>query len=310
MAKFVFRFFQNPLRLISFILQWYCPRLIHNDELYLKIVYFCKYRKRLNIKNPRTFTEKLQWLKLHDRNPLYTIMADKVLAKDYVAKKIGDECIIPTIGIWNSPEEIDFEKLPNQFVIKCNHNSGMGMLICKDKGGLSEAVWRNELKDLRRGLKQNFFYPAREWPYKNIKRRILAEEFMSTKDSPELCDYKFHCFNGVPRLIDVVFDRAHHHRNYYDISWNLLSYGDSMYPPVPDKVIERPINFEKMLEVAEILSKDIPYSRIDLYNIDGKIYFGEITFFHFGGYAEFTEPYADELLGSYLTLPIQLKEKE
>ena len=299
------RFLKNPFLAISYILCWYCPWLIQNDKLYLKVVYFCRFKKRLNLKNPKNFSEKLQWLKLYDRKPLYTVMADKIRVKEYVAGIIGDEYIIPTIGVWNSPNEIDFDILPNQFVLKCNHNSGVGMLICKNKDKLARKAWNKELKELKRGLKQDFFYAAREWPYKDIPKQILAESYIEASKGIDLRDYKFFCFNGKVKFLKVDFDRfIDHHANYYDTSWQILPFGEVMYKPQFDKIIAKPKNFDIMIGLAEKLSKDIPFARVDFYNVEGKIYFGEITFFPAGGVGEFTEPYADELLGSYLNLPI------
>lgn len=268
------------------------------DRLYLRLQFRLNMGYWPNLEQPRTFSEKLQWLKLHNRKPVFTTMADKIAVKQFVAKRIGSEYIIPTIAIYDSAEDVDFNKLPPKFVLKCNHNSGLGMFICQDKSKLNTTCIRRELS---KGLQQNYFLHAREWPYKHIPRKILAEEYIDG-GSKGLNDYKIHCFNGVPMLIEVDFNRfIDHHRNLYDTDWHLLDM-EMNYPSDRTYVIERPKHIDIMLKIAAKLSIGIPYLRVDLYNVDGKIYFGELTFYHQAGFVHFKPKSFDAELGAKIIL--------
>lgn len=274
-------------------------QLIKNDELYLKIVYWLSMGKRLNLKNPKTFNEKLQWLKLYNRKPEYTIMVDKVKAKEYVAKIIGEEHIIPTLGVWDDPDEIDFDKLPEQFVLKCNHNSGLGMCICRDKSKLDIAKVKREL---RKGLRQDYYMTNREWPYKNVPRKIMAEKFMQDGNKPDLNDYKFFCMNGKPEVLFISSDRAKEVCfDYFDMDFNHLPMQQG--GPNYKGKIERPKHLEKMKELAAKLSEGIPQVRVDFYDMAGEVYFGEMTFFDSSGMAKFKPEEWDERLGKFIILP-------
>lgn len=251
--------------------------------------------------------EKIQWLKLYNRKPEYTIMVDKVKVKQYVEEKLGKECIIPNLGVWESPEEIDFDALPNQFVLKCNHNSGTGMYICKDKRTLDiEKVKAG----LRKGLKENYFLHGREWPYKDVPRRILAEKFMVDDNVKELKDYKFFCFGGIPRLCQVISDRNTDMKiDFYDMEWNrvvgLVEFaGLAQYVQNSDNDIARPRSFDDMKRMAAVLSAEIPFARIDFYDIQGKAYFGEITFFPTSGFVLFSPDEWNERLGNLIEIPL------
>ena len=270
------------------------------DKLYLQLLFHHFMGKWIDWKNPKNFNEKLQWLKLYNRQPEYTILADKVKAKEWVAARIGEEYIIPTLGVWDNPDDIDFDALPNQFVLKCNHNSGTGMYICKDKSKMDvEAV----KKGLRKGLKENYFLHGREWPYKNIPRRILAEKYMVDESGIELKDYKVFNFNGEPEIIEVDFDRfSHHGRNFYDKNWNSIEM-EIEYPSNRSRQIARPEHLEQMLDLARTLAKGIPHVRTDFYSIEGKLYFGELTFFHEAGMGHFRPIEWDERLGRLIKLP-------
>lgn len=272
-----------------------------DDEIYLKRKYKACIGKELNLDNPQTFNEKLQWLKLHDRKPEYTTMVDKYAVKKYVADIIGEEYIIPTLGVWDAPDDIDFDKLPDQFVLKCNHNSGTGMYICKDKSKLDI----NKVKrELRKGLKQDYYLTGREWPYKNVKRRIIAEKYLSDAQTNDLYDYKFFCFGGEVRCFKVDFDRfIEHHANYYDKAGNILKFGEADLPPIYDKNIKMPKNIDKMVELAEKLTAQQPFLRADFYDANGKIYFGELTFFPASGFGKFTSEEWDLKLGEWIKLP-------
>jgi len=255
----------------------------------------------LDLDNPKTFSEKLQWLKLYDRKPEYTIMVDKYAVRNYIADKLGEEYLIPLLGVWNDPSEIDFDQLPDRFVLKCNHNSGLGMCICRDKSRLDIKKVKNEL---RKGVSQNYYLTGREWPYKNVPRKIIAEEYMEDSVLKELRDYKFFCFGGMVKCFKVDFDRfVEHHANYYDTEKNRLPFGEKICPPLLEKRIQHPENFEKMKRLAEILSMGMPFLRVDLYNIDGKIYFGEMTFFPDSGFGRFTDEEWNKTLGTWLQLP-------
>ena len=273
------------------------------DHLYLSIMYRFYLGTKLNLKNPKTFNEKLQWLKLFNRKNEYTIMVDKYRVRKYVANKIGSEYLIPLIGVWENVEEINFVTLPNQFVLKCNHNSGTGMCICKDKSKLDI----NHVKrELNKGLRENYYYLGREWPYKNVPRKIIAEQFMVDESGSELKDYKVLCFNGEPKLIELHQGRFTNHQSqdYYDLNWNKTSISQGNVAGFGCSTINvaKPKCLEKMIELTKILAKDIPQVRIDWYVINDKLYFGEITFFDGSGFDKFDDPKDDERLGDWIKI--------
>lgn len=286
-----------------------CNRLLKEtaplfpDELFLRLKFYFVMGEKLDLEHPKTFNQKLQWLKLHDKRAEYTMMVDKIEAKKYVASIIGDEYIIPTLGVYNSVEEIDFEKLPNQFVLKCSHDSG-GVVVCKDKATLDKT---KALKKLKKGLKTNFNYDTREYPYKNVKPRIIAEEYMEDESGYELKDYKIFCFDGEPKMSFVASDRQKEGEDtkfdFYDLDWNRIPVTNGH--PSSKLGIPTPKNYKSMLELAAKLSKGIPQVRVDFYNINGKIYFGELTFFHWSGLVPFEPKKYDEIFGSYIHLPIE-----
>lgn len=275
------------------------------DETYLKIAYRAKMGKNLNLSNPKTFNEKLQWLKLYDRQPLYPKLVDKYEVKSIIAERIGEEYIIPTLGVWNKFEDIDFSKLPERFVLKCTHDSG-GLIVVKDKSKLDLIKAQ---KKINKCLSHSFFWGMREWPYKDVKPRILAEKYMEDESGKELKDYKFFCFSGKVKFLKVDFGRfVEHHANYYDTEMNLLPFGEDGLPPIPDYKINKPKNFESMIELAEVLSREIPFLRVDFYNINGNIYFGELTFYPASGMGKFTSDEWDLKIGEYINLPINLSK--
>ena len=274
------------------------------DKIYLFLMYYILVKKRLNINNPNTFNEKLQWLKLNDRKNIYTKMVDKCEAKKYVTDLIGDEYIIPTIGVYNNFNEINFNNLPNQFVIKCTHDSG-STIVCKDK---TKFDIKNAKKKISKALKYNYYYSVREWPYKNIKPRIIIESFMDDGVNSQLVDYKLQCFWGKVDNILVCVDRDKEtgvKYHYFDTNWKYLKY--CPYPGINEKNINisKPKQLDKMIKIAERLSAGIPEVRIDLYIIHGKIYFGEYTFFTNGGFDTTITSDADIILGEKLKLPIK-----
>ena len=274
------------------------------DEEYLKRKFKACMGRELDLNDPKTMNEKLQWLKLHDRRPEYTMMADKVAVRDYIAEKLGEEYLIPCLGVWEDPDDIDFDALPDQFVLKCNHNSGLGMYICKDKSKLDI---KKVKKELRKGLKQDYYLTGREWPYKNIKRRIIAEKYMTDGAGiDEFTDYKFYCFNGYVDCVLGCYDRSSGEPKFYffDKNWELKRYNKRGMAAPEGFTMPKPENMDKMFEIAEQLSKDVgaPYLRVDLYNASGKIYFGELTFFPDSGFDPNRLPEMDRYFGDLIKL--------
>lgn len=268
------------------------------DKQYLKILGHARLNQSFNIDNPTTYNEKLQWLKLYDRKEEYSNLVDKLKVRDFITKTIGSEYLIPLIGVWDKFEDIDFQALPNQFVLKCTHDSG-GLVICKDKNSFDIDEAR---KKINKCLKRNYYHLSREWPYKNIEAKIICEAYMVDESTTELKDYKFFCFNGEPKLMFIASNRGIDTKfDFFDIDFNQLplkqKYKNS------DKKYSKLENFDEMVQLARILSKNIPHIRVDFYNINGKIYFGEMTFYHFSGFEKFEPDSYDKILGDYLTLP-------
>ena len=270
------------------------------DKIYLKLMFRIKMHKKLDLKNPKSFNEKLQWLKLYDRNPEYVKMVDKYEAKKYVADIIGEEYIIPTLGIYDKFDDIDFDKLPKQFVIKCTHDSG-GIVICRDKDKLDI---ENAKKKIESSLKENYYYYGREWPYKHVKPRILIEQYMEDKKAKELIDYKIFCFNGEPKIIYVSEGLENHETasiSFYDINFNEIDIKRSDFKKF-DKKLEAPLNIKQMKEFSKILSNNIPHVRCDWYEINNKVYFGELTFSTCSGFIPFEREDMDYIIGEQLKL--------
>lgn len=264
----------------------------------------------LDLKHPKTFNEKLNWLKLYDRNPLYTKMVDKYEVKDYVAGIIGKEYIIPTLGVWDSFDDIDFNKLPEQFVLKCTHDSG-GVVICRDKSTFNISAAREKLNH---NMHKNFYYSSREYPYKNVKPRIIAEKYMEQMEIKEttvrsdlqgLTDYKFYCFNGEPKYCQVIRDRDTHQTiDFYDMDWKHQEFvGLNPNANNGKTPVERPKDLQRMRNICRKLSKDMSFVRIDLYSIDDKTYYGEITFYPNGGYGKIRPEEWNKKLGEMINLP-------
>lgn len=273
-----------------------------SDENFVKWTYYLTFRKKLDLDNPKTFNEKLQWLKLNDQHEEYTQMVDKYEAKKYVANLIGEEYIIPTLGVYDSFDEIDFDKLPNQFVLKCTHNSG-GIIICRDKATLDVPKARKQMK---KWLKKNPFWTNREYPYKHVKPRIIAEQYMEQEDGESLRDYKVLCFNGKAKLIELHRFRytERQTQDFYDTEWNktTISQGGG-FIDASDKLYPKPDNLDKMILLSEKLCADMIHCRADWYSIKGQLYFGEITFFDGSGLDAFDNMDDDFLLGSWIELP-------
>lgn len=270
------------------------------DSLYLRMRYYMHTHKWLNLGNPKRFNEKLQWLKLYYRKPEHTVMVDKYLVRDYIKEKIGEQYLIPLLGVWDNVEDIDFDALPDKFVIKCNHNSGDGMYICTDKAKMDVQKVKAGLK---RGLEQNYYLNDREWPYKNVPRKIVAEQYLDDGSGRGINDYKVFNFNGEPRIIQVDFDRfIDHKKNIYTTDWKLCDFSFN-YPSHPEVEIPKPPALDEMLQLSRKLSAGEPYMRTDFYCVGGKLYFGELTFFPATGYGAFDPDEVDYKLGDMITLP-------
>ena len=276
------------------------------DATLLKLMYKSRTGKTLDLDNPKSFNEKLQWLKLYDRNPLYTKLVDKYDVRSYIAEKIGKEYLIPLYGVWDHPDEINFDSLPDQFVLKCTHDSG-SVIICDDK---STFDINRAKKELKKAQKFNFYYHGREWPYKNVKPRIIAEKYMlNTANSTELTDYKWYCFDGVAKAMFIVTDRQipgeEKKLDYFDMEFRHLPF--TFGGPNASRPIEKPTSFELMRELAERVSQNIPHVRVDFYEVDGQVYFGEMTFYDGCGMERFQPEEWDDILGSWICLPQKRK---
>jgi hypothetical protein len=303
-----------------------------SDKFYICTLWRMVMGYKLNLKNPQTFNEKLQWLKLYDHNPLYTTLVDKLRVKDWVAEKIGAQYVIPTLAVYNSVDEIDLDKLPEQFVLKCNHDSG-SVFLCKDKSTFNLIDAKKKLED---ALKRNFYYEAREWPYKNVKPCIFAEAYMEdiktndlpdyvdnsegysqvyiknnqvihiheltppTKKAKDLITYKFLCFGGEPKILYVTVKNDSIWENYYDMNFNILSI-NRKYPKNVSPIV-KPRTFEKMKEIARILSFGFSHIRIDLYEINEKVFFSEYTFYDWGGFIDFENVECNKKLGDLIKI--------
>lgn len=266
-----------------------------SDEAYLKRTFKACFGYVPDLENPRTFNEKLQWLKIHDRKDIYTTMVDKYEAKKYVSHVIGEKYVIPTLGVWDHFDDIDFSKLPTSFVLKCTHDSGSVVLV-RDKNHWDKEAAK---KLLERGLSRNYYWSGREWPYKNVKPRILAEEMVDMNP----VDYKWICLKGEPEVLCMCMDRQKGDLtfNYYDMNFNLLPF-EWVHPNIKTGGVKRPENFDEMKKLAQKLSKGIPEVRVDFYDINGQVYFGELTFYHQSGFAPFSPEGWDLKLGQLLDL--------
>ena len=270
-----------------------------SDKQFIKLQFKTIFGYSLDLNNPKTFNEKLQWIKLKDRKPIYSTMVDKAEVKDYVAEKIGEQYIIKTLGIWDKFEDIDFDLLPERFVMKCTHDSG-GLVICKEKTTLD---FEKTQRKIEKCIKTNYYKQGREWPYKNVKPRIIAEEYMEDTEVGELRDYKFFCFNGKVKCFKIDFDRFIEHRaNYFSKNKELLPFGEVVCPPDYNRKLDMPENLDEMIELAEKLAEKIPFVRIDFYSCNHKIYFGEMTFFPASGFGKFIPNKWDRELGDWISL--------
>lgn len=284
--------------------------IVHNyfkwlpDSTYLKLRYRFQMQERLDLENPQSFQEKLQWLKLYNRIPEYPRMVDKILVKEYVSSIIGSEFVVPLLGVWDRPEDIEWGELPERFVLKTNHGGGnTGVVICRGKNTLDID---NTIARLNSSLKMDIYRDTREWPYKNVKKKVFAEELIELNQQvKDLPDYKWYCFNGEPKYCQVIQDRNTNETiDFFDTTWKHQEFiGLNPAAKHASIIPVRPKNLEKQVQIAKRLSKDIPFARIDLYEIEGHVYFGEITFFPMSGFGKFFPNKYNEIFGNILVLP-------
>lgn len=272
-----------------------------SDKTYIRLRFFMRLKRFPDLNNPKTLNEKLQWLKLNDRNPMYPTLVDKYDVKEYVTGRIGEEYVIPALGVWDRFEDIDFATLPDRFVLKCTHDSG-GLVICRDKSSLD---LQRAKEKIERSLKTNYYRHGREWPYKNLKHRIIAEPYVEDyPGSGTLTDYKFYCFGGKVDSVMLCIDRETGDTKFYffDRDWNLKRYNKRGKEAPENFTLPKPKNMDRMFALAETLSQGIPFVRLDMYNCDGQIYFGEYTLYPSGGFDPNRLPESDLYFGSLITM--------
>lgn len=275
---------------------------LFSDKFYLKIIYHLRFNKKLNFNNPKGFNEKLNWMKINFRNPLFTMMADKYWVKHYVAKQIGLKYIVPCYGCWKSIDEIDFDALPEMFFLKSTHDSEVGILVDKKKPIDLKFIRKRFNKKTLNG--KNWYWHLREFPYKNIEPRIIAEEYLDEGTGHEIHDYKFYCFDGEPTYMYITNKGAKIYENYYDLDFNPVDISHGYDRVIPE--FSKPANFEKMIELARVLSVGLPFVRVDFFNVKNRLYFGEFTFYDWGGMKPLNEQWESKL-GSMIKLPLDSK---
>ncbi|MFC4817040.1 MULTISPECIES: ATP-grasp fold amidoligase family protein [unclassified Flavobacterium] len=268
-------------------------------KLYVPIQYESVTQKRLNLEKPETFNEKLQWYKVYYKNPSFHQLADKYNVRDYIKQKVGEQYLNDLLGVYKTPKEIDFEQLPEKFVLKCVHGSGFNLIVKNKK----DICFKQTIKLLKKWQKKNYYNKGKEWSYKNIEPLIIAEKFLEDSKNKIINDYKFFCFNGEIKFIQVDLERkVNNFRCHYDTNWQKLPFYHEKNPFYTGEA-EQPSNLEDMIYVAQTLSKDIPFVRVDLYSIDNKTIFGEMTFYPSNG----TNPYLpleyNKIIGNYFVLP-------
>lgn len=273
-------------------------KVIVDDAEYLKRQYKVRLGERLNLEHPRGFNEKIQWLKLHDRQPGYVQLVDKYAVKELISKTIGEKYVVPTLGVWNHFDDIDFETLPNEFVLKCTHDSG-SVVVVKDKKNMDKETVKEKLE---RALSKNWYWGAREWPYKNVTPRIMAEKYLKSNGYDNLIVYKFMCFNGVPKIIQVIQDDKTKEESidYFDVKWNLLDMRQGF--PNSKKHLSKPHSLSQMIKLAADLSKGIRFVRVDFFEVDNSPVFSEFTFYSDAGFSEFKPKCWGQVLGDYISI--------
>jgi len=292
---------RNPFYIVTILNHFHLLNWMP-DKAFIKLRYRAFMGQRLNLESTKLFTEKLQWLKLYNRNPDHTGLVDKYEVRAYITEQFGAKYLIPLLGVWDSPGDIDFSALPDQFVLKCTHDSGT-YIICRDKKTFDIAAARMRLK---KSLRHNYYWHSREYPYKKVKPRIICEEFMVDESGTELKDYKVFCFNGRPTYILVDFNRLKgHNRNIYDTDWQYVPFVMNRYYPDPLTAFDKPACFDEMLDIAGRVSKEHAFIRVDFFIVGSKLYIGELTFFHGTGLIRFEPPEYNAMLGDMLILPEQ-----
>lgn len=293
-------FVKRPRVLMVKLIQYFSPFL--SDEIYLKLLFYWQVGYKLDLKNPQTFNEKLNWMKLYYQNPMLPVLCDKFEVKEYVGERIGLEHVVPNYGVWDNFDQIDFDKLPSAFVLKTTHDQG-GVVVCTEKSNFEIEKARQKLN---KHMRSNLYLKFRERPYRNVKPRIIAEQLLIGGESG-LRDYKFFCFNGEVKLMYIATERSKGKPkfDFYDVNFNHLDIKQSY--PQSDKILERPENFDVMISLASKLSKGFPQVRVDFYDVNGQVFFGEFTFFHHGGVQAFHPVDWDYELGRYIDLSPCLK---
>ncbi|MBR3802128.1 MAG: glycosyl transferase [Clostridia bacterium] len=289
--KSIIKFYENKFTLKG---KYSC---IFPDKIYIKKVFELRAGKKLNLHNPQTFNEKCNWLKLYDRKPIYTIMADKYLARQYISERIGGSHLIPLVGVWDRTDDIDFESLPDKFVLKCNHDNGV--IICHDKTKLDFSA---TVTELNKKLQRNYYKKHREWPYKKIKRKIICEKLLENSNGTPLLEYNVFCFNGIPKFFKVgsILSDGTLAKDFYDINWNYLDMKTGAYA---GDIFPKPLHYDDLLEIAKKLSAGTTHVRVDFYDCDNTLYNGELTFFSNGGHMNFSSEEWNYIWGQELELP-------
>lgn len=301
MNKFFNYLFHHQNLLLAAI--WSYVGHLFSDETYLRVRFRLMMGRWPDLKDPKTFSEKLQWLKLHDRKPEYTMMVDKLAVKDYVASIIGGEYIIPTLGVWDRPDKIEWDKLPEQFVLKTTHGGGSsGVVVCKNKNNLDR---KSAICKLNRSLKENAYSVQGEWVYKDVPRKVIAEKYIEPRpELNDLPDYKFFCFNGEPKFCQVISGRANQMCiDFFDVEWKHLSFHEPKIYPFSQIKHQKPAQFEEMLEAARKLAQEKIFCRIDFYQSNDRFLFGEITFYPTSGFGGFEPEEWDLKFGELIKLP-------
>lgn len=299
MKKKIDLIIKNPKQILVKIIRMRLPSRFMSDELAIRLLYKLKMDKKLNLNPPRTYNEKLQWLKLYDRNPIYPKIVDKYEVRKYIAEKVGENFLVPLIGVYDKFEDINFDDFPNSFVIKCTHNSG-GVVICRNK---SDFNYTQAQRIINKNLKKNYYLNCREWPYKNVQPKIICERLIETADGNPPRDIKVFCFNGIPKALFVASDRGRGTKfDFFDIDWNKLDV--KQHYPNSDYRLSKPENWEVLLEASRKISEDFPHLRVDFY-LDkyGNPLIGELTLTHFAGWFRFEPDSYDLIFGDWLKLP-------
>lgn len=301
-------YWKNP-KVLGNVIMYRTARLWPHD-LYLKILYRILVGKKLNLKNPQTLGDKLNWLKLYYHKKVFTTMVDKYEVKQFVRERIGDKYVVPCYGVWDSPDSIEWDKLPEKFVLKCTHDSG-SFIVCKDKKTFDKEA---AIRKLKKCQTKEYYWGTREWPYKNVKRRVIAEQYIDGLGKDDSIEYKVTCMNGEVKFVTVCKGPAHQalelrkNDHFTPKEWKRLDWWTFYEPSRTD--YERPVFMDEMVELCEKLAKDVPYLRVDWYVTDGKIYFGEMTFYTWAGFLVFNPDNWDSILGSWMTLPERYIEED